>query len=213
MSLSTLRTLTLTESVGKEEEEVAQLQIPDTLGTEKSPSISSHHKTPSELSKVTSNASPTSQTCDVPVHSSTSIASQAIPSTPSSSLGLLSNSKFVDNYALLQGQELSESVKSNHESPFYNAGSLEVQIEYSTTPNQIASESHPGNLSYSIEWLTVDEAERVLEKEPSLIFDAESLEVEVSHNVDGLKCFYITARGSILKILLKPSIAGSSLIL
>ena len=100
---------------------------------------------------------------------------------------------------------MSKGVEANHASPLYEAGLLEVQIEYSTGLSQSTPNSHPRNLSYSIEWLAVGEAERVLEQRASSIFSAESLEGEISHTLDDLNSFYITARGSVLKILLQPS--------
>jgi hypothetical protein len=210
VSVSTLRSLELPEAISKEEGQGSQPQTPDLSETEKIPFISSNPGALSKSSESTPSASPAARTDEVLIQPSNDIASQTIPSNLSSSRELSSDSKSVDNYALLRGQVLSKSVKVNHASPLYTAGPLEVQIEYSTGPSRIAPNSHPRNLSYSIEWLTVDEAERVLEQDASSIFTAESLEGEISYNVDDMNCFYITARGSALKILLHPSIAGSS---
>lgn len=58
--------------------------------------------------------------------------------------------------------------------------------------------------AYSIEWLTADDAFRALEQHESSVYSAEQLKSEISLNRDDVRCFYITARGSTLKILLQP---------
>ena len=204
VSVSTLRSLALPEAVFKKEGEVLQPQTPNPSETDKLPFIFSNPKALSEPSERTPSASPTARAGDVLIQPSNDITSQTLPSPRR----LSSDSTSVDNYTLLQGQILSKGVEVNHASPLYDAGHLEVQIEYSTGPSQITPNGHPRNLSYSIEWLAVGDAERVLEQHASSIVSAESLEGEISHNLDDLNCFYITARGSVLKIFLQPSNAG-----
>ncbi|KAF8851658.1 hypothetical protein BDZ45DRAFT_750438 [Acephala macrosclerotiorum] len=207
VSVSTLRSLALPEVIIKEEGEIVQPQTPDISETDKPPFILSNPKALSESSESTPSTSPTTQTGDMLVQPSNVVSSQTLPSAQSLSRALSSDSISVDNYALLQGKILSKGVKANYASPLYTAGHLEVQIEYSTGPSQITSDSHPRNLSYKIEWLTVDEAERALEQHASSIYSAESLEGEISLNINDLNCFYINARGSTLKVFLQPSFA------
>lgn len=201
VSASTLRSLALPEAVIKEEGEALQAETPNRSETDKLPFILSN---PKALSEPLEKTSPAARIGGVSIQPSNYITSQTLPSPRK----LSSDSISVDDYTLLQGQILSKGVEANHASTLYDAGHLEVQIEYSTRLSQITPNGHPGNLSYSIEWLAVDEAERVLEQHASSIVSAESLEGEISHNLDDLNCFYITARGSVLKIFLQPSNAG-----
>ena len=194
LSASTLRSFALPEA---EEGECLQPQIPNRSETEK---ILSNPKVLSKPSERTP-SSPIARTSGVLIQPSNDIT----PKTPPSPRELSSDSISVESYTLLQGQILSKGVEVNHTSPLYDAGHLEVQIEFSTGPNQITPNSHSSNLSYSIEWLAVGEAERVLKQHASSIVNAESLKGEISYSLDDLNCFYITARGSVLKIFLQPS--------
>ncbi|KAH8656125.1 hypothetical protein BGZ60DRAFT_546315 [Tricladium varicosporioides] len=153
------------------------------------------------FSESTSSTSSITRASDVLIQPPSEIASKTLPSARSSSRGLSSESISVDSYKLLQGQILSQCVENNYTSPLYTAGNLEVQIEYSIGPDQVTPNIRPKNLSYSIEWLPGDEAERVREQYASSILNAESLEGEISHYVGDLNYFYITALGSVLKIL------------
>jgi hypothetical protein len=195
-SVSTLRSLALPEAVITKQGEVLQPQTQNPSETDKLPFILSNPKTLSEPSQRSPGTSPTARTGDLLIQPSNDITSQTLLSPRR----LSSDSISVDNYTLLQGQILSKGVEVNHASPLYDAGHLEVQIEYSTEASQITPNGHPRNLSYSIEWLAVGEAERVLEQLASSIVRAESLEGEIPHTLDDLNCFYITARGSVLKI-------------
>jgi len=197
LSASTLRSLALPEA---EEGEVLQPRTLNRLETDKNLSDLKALSKPSERTP----SSPTARTGDVLIQPSNDITPRTLPSPRE----LSSDSISVESYTLLQGQILSKGVEVNHASPLYDAGHLEVQIEYSTGPSQITRNSHPSNLSYSMEWLAVGEAERVLKQHASSIVNAESLEGEISYSLDDLNCFYITARGSVLKIFLQPSNAG-----
>lgn len=196
VSVSTLRGLALPEAGG----EVLQPQPPNHSETDK---ILSNPKVLSKASERTP-ISPTARTGDVLVQPSNDITPKTLPLPRE----LSSDSISVESYTLLQGQILSKGVEVNYASPLYNAGHLEVQIEYSTGPSQITHDSHLSNLFYSIEWLAVGEAERVLEQHASSVVNAESLEGKISHSLNDLNCFFITARGSVLKIFLQPSNAG-----
>ncbi|TVY28202.1 hypothetical protein LHYA1_G003353 [Lachnellula hyalina] len=197
VSMSTLSSSALPEA---EEGVVLQPQIPNRSETDK---ILSNPKAPSKPSERTP-SSPTARTDDVLIQPSNDITPKTLPSPRE----LSSDSISVESCTLLRGQILSKGVEVNHASPLYDAGHLEVQIEYSIGPSQITPNSHPSDLSYSLEWLAVGEAEKVLEQHASSIVNAESLEGEISHGLDDLNCFYITARGSVLKIFLQPSNAG-----
>lgn len=196
MSVSTIRSLVLP---GAEEDEPL---LPQTSSdTDKIPSISTNLKATSNLSERTSSTGPATQTGSAVLQPGNDIT----PQTPSPRR-LSSESLIVDNYTLLQGQILQKGIEANHISPLYDAGHLEVQIEYSTGVSQTAPNSQPEKLYYSMEWLEVGEAERVLKNPSSLIITAESLEGGVSTNPrHDLNCFYITAGRSVMKIILYPS--------
>ncbi|KAE9373333.1 hypothetical protein N431DRAFT_504021 [Stipitochalara longipes BDJ] len=201
VSASTLRSLALPEAVTKEEREVLQPQIPRSSETDKVPFIPSNLKAPSGPLERIPSVCPAARTGDALNRYSNHATSQTDPSAQR----LSSNGISVDDYTLLQGQMLSKDVEANHTSPLYDAGHLEVQIEYTIGPSQITPNSHPRNLAYGIELLTAGQAERVLEQHESSIFSVESFEGEISHNLDDQNCFYITARGSVLKVFLQPS--------
>ena len=207
VSASTLRSLVLPEASLTEGREVLQPKTRDCSETEEILFNSPNAKELSGSSEKTPSTSHTAQIGDVLIQPLNSVASHTIPSAISSCGVSPSDGTPLDNYALLQGQILSKSVKANHLSPLYTAGPFEVQIEYSIEPSRTNPSSRPRNLSYCIEWLTIDEAARVLEQHASSVYNAESLEGEISHNMDDLNYFYITAGGSALKILLQPSIA------
>jgi hypothetical protein len=101
---------------------------------------------------------------------------------------------------------LSRSVKVNQKTNLYNAGSLEIQLEYSTERSEMISNSTPRKLAYGIKWLTVEEMEMLQENQATSIIDAEAIYGEMSYEVDEMNCLYITGRGSTLKILLYPAI-------
>ena len=204
--MSTLCSLVLPEASLTEGREVLQPKTRDCSEKEEIPFNSSNTKVLSESSENAPSSSQTAQIGDVLIQPSNNVASHTILSTLSSCGVSPLDGTPPDNYALLQGQILSKSVKANHLSPLYSAGPFEVQIEYSMGPSRTTPSSQPRNLSYSIEWLTIDKAMRVLEQYASSVYNAESLEGEISHNMDDQNCFYITARGSALKILLQPRI-------
>jgi hypothetical protein len=139
-SVSTLRSLALPEAV---EGEDLQPQKPNNSEKDRMPFIILNPKAPS---KRTPSTSPAARTCDILIQPPNDIRLKKLrsPWGPSSD-------STVDNYTLLQGQILSKSVEVNHASPLYKAGHLEIQIEYSTALNQIMPNSHPMNLSYSID--------------------------------------------------------------
>jgi len=207
-SASTLSSLTSSVAVNEEDGGFLPPQTPNFLERDSDPPIASNPELLSEQPESKPGDDLSAPIGEIIGQPSNEIASQTVLSDLSSSLGSSSESTSCEDYALLQGQTLSKCIKADRSSPLYTAGPLEVQIEYSTGQDLSASNSHLSNLAYSLEWLTVDEAERALEQSPAFMFDAESLEGEISHKVDDLKTFYITARGSILKILLQSKITG-----
>lgn len=140
---------------------------------------------------------------ELKVQPSNGIKFQSAPSILSI---ISSNSAFDDNSELIQGRMLSRSVKVNQKTNLYNAGSLEIQLEYSTERSEMISNSTPRKLAYGIKWLTVEEMEMLQENQATSIIDAEAIYGEMSYEVDEMNCLYITGRGSTLKILLYPAI-------
>jgi OTT_1508-like deaminase len=128
------------------------------------------------------------------------IASHTVPSIHSSRHSPSSTSLVEGNDHLLQGQILSRSIKIDRKSRFYTAGSLEVQFEHLKESELVPSRNTPAKLAFSIEWLTFEEAEALREHHPAITIDAELLDGEISISLDDRNCFYIAARGSVLKI-------------
>lgn len=120
-------------------------------------------------------------------------------SIPPSHSTLSSTSTFTDDYHMSQGLALEKHIQANCSSPFYIAGGqLEVQIENSVP--SISSTSLP--LSYSIEWLTTGDTEKM--RDHSLICADTLATSDISYSLDVERTLYIAARGSILKIVFHP---------
>ena len=114
---------------------------------------------------------------------------------------LSSDSTNFESHALLQGQPMSMKVQTDKTSYLFAAGPFEVWIDNWTRQTQLTPDSQQIDPSFSIEWLTFDQVETVREQYPSLCFDVESLVDEISLKLNDLNCFYITARGFVLKFL------------
>jgi len=110
---------------------------------------------------------------------------------------LPSDSTFDHSSELIQGQILSKSIGLHDISRCYTAGSLRVQIEYSSGST---SDNSPRELEYGLEWLTLEDVQR-LEHRAISIIDAESIENETTYTLDDLNYLYIAARGSVVKIV------------
>jgi OTT_1508-like deaminase len=216
VSASTLRSLALLEAVTLDDRETMQPQQFNNTAAEGNHLISSSPQDCLALENVddANYAEQTEAIIAGPDHVKTQtspvIAGQPVPLILSAPQGLLSRSTVDDNSELIQGQMLSRSIKVNHKSKLYNAGHLEIQIEYSIQPSQIVPHSTARKFAYGIKWLTVEDVERLQEHEATSIIDAESLDGEISLEVDELNCVYISGRGSILKVLLYPRIASAS---
>jgi hypothetical protein len=95
----------------------------------------------------------------------------------------------------------------NRKSSLYRAGGLEIIFTYAAEPSQNILTSGSRKLPFSVEWLTIEEAEKVKEHLQTIIVDAETLDGEISLEQNNLNFYYIAGRGSVLKILLPPRIA------
>ena len=104
---------------------------------------------------------------------------------------------------LIQGQMLSKSIGLHDTSRFYTAGSIRVQIEYSSGSTCTTSDNSSRELDFGLEWLTLEDVER-LEHRAISIIDAESIENEMSYTLTDLNYLYIAARGSVVKIVVHP---------
>lgn len=198
-SESTLSSLALPETHSKGGRKSLHPEQPDRSETKEHFLFPSDPKAFSGSSESTPRSIPAARIGEVLIERPDGSASQAMRSTSGESSldGTPAN-----DFALRQGQVLSTRAKVNCASPLYAAGPLEVQIEYSMALSRITPNS---DLSYSIEWLTAEEADNALEQHASSVYSAESLESEISLNRGDVRCFYITARGSALKIRLQPS--------
>ncbi|XMA13651.1 hypothetical protein WAI453_006442 [Rhynchosporium graminicola] len=197
VSASTICSLVQPEA---EEHDFLLRQIPSGSGMDKMPLLSSHLQAISNPSDETRIAGSIVWTDSAVVQAGNGIISE-LPHPQ----GLSSERMTLGDCILVQGQILSNSIEVNHLSPLFDAPCLRIQIEYSTGRSQITPNSQPEKLSYSVEWLQASEAERVMDKHPSLVFSAESLECGGSTTQGDLDCFYITAGNSVLRILLQPS--------
>jgi hypothetical protein len=138
---------------------------------------------------------------DITSHLSNNSGSQ-LATSMISTWKLPSNVANLSDYEIVQGQMLSESVKANSTSSFYTAGPLEVRFEYLMGPDLTTPDRRPKELPFSIEWLTAEEAENLRDHRADSIIDADLLEAESLHALDGLNCLYIAARKSVLRITL-----------
>ena len=203
LSISTSRSLALSDIMIEEEREIIQPQENNEIAIEKSHAIPSNTQAPSASSQ--SENIPSSESAlqtegggpkgDVKNQSSNVITSQLVPSIVSSLQGTLDGSG-----KLIQGQMLSRSIRVGHTSRLWTTGSLEFQIEYSTDLSLVMSSSPPRKVAYEIEWLTGNEADRLQGYRKPPIIDAESMDGEIPHELDDQNCLYIAARGSVLKI-------------
>ncbi|KAK6843931.1 hypothetical protein PG987_004791 [Apiospora arundinis] len=91
-------------------------------------------------------------------------------------------------------------VSANSISPFYSDGILEVSIEYSPGLGKATTASSSKQLPFSIEWLATEEAERRRRDQPEFIFDAETMEAELSLTLNDRNSIFISAKGSLVKV-------------
>ncbi|KAI1506333.1 hypothetical protein F5X99DRAFT_104 [Biscogniauxia marginata] len=111
---------------------------------------------------------------------------------------------------LVRGRRLSETVESNHVSPMYDAGALEVQIECAR-PRSISFDSKPRTLAYDIELLTAEEAAQLRQQQGIPMIDTEAMDGEISRAADGSTCLlYLAAKESIVKIAIHRGTAEAS---
>ncbi|KAJ0103731.1 hypothetical protein J7T55_000240 [Diaporthe amygdali] len=95
---------------------------------------------------------------------------------------------------LIQGQKLSYTIRAEHRSPFYIAGPLKVQVEYSTGSSlKPTAANQVRELAFSIERLTIGEVARLKAHGGVPICDAEAMIGEVSPALNSLGHLYIAA--------------------
>jgi hypothetical protein len=168
VSESTLRSDVMLEPITIDDREIIRLQQTDNTIAEGNHLISASSQASSALLGNSVNYAARKESFisgpeDVEIQISNDVTAQMAPLTLSIPQGLSSKSTVDDNSELIQGQMLSRSIKANHKSKLYNAGRLEIQIEYSPGPSQTVPNSAPRKLAYGINWLTAEEAERLQE--------------------------------------------------
>ncbi|RYP49301.1 hypothetical protein DL769_011090 [Monosporascus sp. CRB-8-3] len=110
-----------------------------------------------------------------------------------------------DSPELIPGTVVSKSIAVCEASQLYAAGRLDIQVEYAPgLETQAANDCHR-RLIYEVEWLTREEAVSLEESEAASVWDAESLEGEVSCCTGGSSDMYISARGALLRVRLTRS--------
>lgn len=102
-------------------------------------------------------------------------------------------------------QPAPELARVTRKSKHYRAGGLEVVFTY-WTEESLDTDS-PKTLPYTVERLTVEEADALKESQPTAVVDADSLKGEKLLKGNDLDCYYIAGRGTVLKILLSPGAA------
>ncbi|KAI0845841.1 hypothetical protein F5Y00DRAFT_272648 [Daldinia vernicosa] len=116
----------------------------------------------------------------------------------------MASSPSESNLTLELGKVRSKQVEIGKTSSLYKAGPLEVQIEYAENSNPESRCGSQKKLSYAVEWLTFEEAERLRNGRDDLIIDAGLLEGEIEHNTDGDGCVYISNGDAVVKIFMRP---------
>jgi hypothetical protein len=210
-SASTIHSSVLSDVIRKEEEAV-QAQPTDGTGTKNNPSRASSIQTLPVMSGNILSASSATETGaatigvkedlnNLPLDNS---ASRSVRSDAHSPPDFLSKSTANDTGDLIQGMMLSRNIAVGNKSPLYAGGSLEAQIEYPMEAGLTLSDGASKELCYDIEWVAVEEATRLKERQAASIIDAEALQGETPHELDDQNCLFLAARGVIIKIILRP---------
>ncbi|KAG6009057.1 hypothetical protein E4U21_003389 [Claviceps maximensis] len=98
---------------------------------------------------------------------------------------------------MTQGEKRSTTIKCGAAIRIFRAGSLEVHVEHAPAAGKLSSDV---GMTCSLEWLTEDEAQTLREKKPPAITEIESLATGNELHVQSPGCFYISARGSVLRL-------------
>jgi hypothetical protein len=211
LSTSTLHSLALPDTVVEAEAEIVKPGLRNDKAIQENTLILSEPQTGhASLKDITqteliTGVAPTIEEADV---SQQDTSLQKAPSTVLYYPGLpsdttdTSDSSVDEDRRLIQGQVLSQSIRTGYTSRFYTVGALEIQLESPTEHNPLQFNNSPKSASYSIEWLTVHEAERVQEHQAISVIQAESIEGEISREVDESNTIYIAAKGSMLRLVL-----------
>lgn len=98
-----------------------------------------------------------------------------------------------------------KNIKQGKSSPLYTTGLLEVQIEYARDANLKTPRSQRKKLSYAIERLTPDDAQRLRRRGEVHIIDAATLgKKEIDHRTEKDGFFYLASGDTVLRIFLEP---------
>ncbi|KAI4944024.1 hypothetical protein J4E91_008879 [Alternaria rosae] len=127
-------------------------------------------------------------------------ASDVVPGHSYSSRAMSLGEDDGDVMALVPGQPLSCIITAGNVSPFYAAGSLEMQIDYPIEEVQISTDGTPKDIICGVEWVVTQGAERPYEHRAASIIDAEALEGESMYELDDQNCLSFIARGILMKI-------------
>jgi hypothetical protein len=105
-----------------------------------------------------------------------------------------------DHYIELdQGQLVLGSIKPGAGLRFYTAGPLELVMEHSTELTYGEPNRTQNTFSYSIQWLEGSEADSLQQLEAPIVIDAESLDGEITYDIE--RAFCVAARGSVVKVI------------
>lgn len=98
------------------------------------------------------------------------------------------------------GRIQSVAVESRDAYRIFRAGLLEIHVENPRATGQPASGLGVDEVMCNLEWLTGEEAQKLREKNPHGFIDIEALRTGVELRVQCPDCFYISAKGSFLRL-------------
>ncbi|GAB0136357.1 hypothetical protein EsDP_00004660 [Epichloe bromicola] len=98
------------------------------------------------------------------------------------------------------GRIQSATVESRDAYRIFRAGLLEIHVENPRATGQPASGSGVDEVICNLECLTGEEAQKLREKNPHAFIDMEALRTGVELRVQCPDCFYISAKGSFLRL-------------
>jgi hypothetical protein len=129
----------------------------------------------------------------------------------SAPVGSLGNAE----WELSRGETRFMELQAHETSLIYRAGSLEIQVDYSPRIGRDLADSDGGwrpQLLLSVEWLTAEETERLMDHRASAIINAEVLGLtEKDEVLDNRDSVYISARDSVLRLTRHTSLSQNNL--
>lgn len=106
----------------------------------------------------------------------------------------------VNDRLLIPGEVHSADIKLGALPQIFEVGPLEVQVEYSGVAGPSNGKSSSSGAMCNLEWITQVEANVLMETNALSTIDINSLEAGVELAIENPGCFYIAARGAIVRL-------------